>query len=58
MYTLEKVLRLKKDPGTGVMFLDEAMKVRLLEYEVLESNGNRTKKAPRKYSHSNVLGFP
>lgn len=28
VYTLERVLKLKKDPGTGVMFLDEAMKVR------------------------------
>ena len=28
VYTLEKVLKLKKDTGTGTMFLDEAMKVR------------------------------
>ena len=28
VYTLEKVLKLKKDTGTGAMFLDEAMKVR------------------------------
>lgn len=27
MYTLEKVLALKKDPVTQVVFLDEAMKV-------------------------------
>lgn len=27
VYTLEKVLKLKKDPGTGIMFLDEAMKL-------------------------------
>lgn len=41
MYTLEKVLKLKKDPGSGVMFLDEAMKVRPLVYYEPESNGNR-----------------
>jgi hypothetical protein len=28
VYTLERVLKLKKDPVSGVMFLDEAMKVR------------------------------
>ena len=27
MYTLEKVLKLKKDPISQVVFLDEAMKV-------------------------------
>ena len=27
MYTLEKVLRVKRDPVTDVVFLDEAMKV-------------------------------
>jgi hypothetical protein len=32
VYTLERVLKLKKDPGTGAMFLDEAMKVRPLVY--------------------------
>ena len=34
VYTLEKVLKLKKDTGTGVMFLDEAMKVSRLVYWV------------------------
>ena len=29
VYTLEKVLMVKKDPVTQVVFLDEAMKVRL-----------------------------
>ena len=29
VYTLEKVLRLKRDPVTDVVFLDEAMKVKL-----------------------------
>ncbi len=29
VYTLEKVLILKKDPSTQVIFLDEAMKVRV-----------------------------
>jgi hypothetical protein len=28
VYTLEKVLRVKKDPASGMAFLDEAMKVR------------------------------
>ena len=32
VYTLEKVLKLKKDTGTGAIFLDEAMKVSLLVY--------------------------
>ena len=32
VYTLEKVLKLKKDTGSGTMFLDEAMKVRPLVY--------------------------
>ena len=44
VYTLEKVLKLKKDTGTGVMFLDEAMKVSPLAYWVFESNGNEPKK--------------
>lgn len=30
VYTLEKVLRVKKDPASGMAFLDEAMKVRRL----------------------------
>lgn len=38
VYTLEKVLKLK-DTGTGIMFLDEAMKVSPLLYYVCESNG-------------------
>lgn len=44
VYTLEKVLKLKKDGGTGVMFLDEAMKVGPLVYQACESNGNGSKK--------------
>ena len=28
VYTLEKVLKIKRDPVTEVVFLDEAMKVR------------------------------
>jgi len=30
VYTLEKVLKLKKDPISQVVFLDEAMKVGLI----------------------------
>ena len=44
MYTLEKVLKLKKDAGTGIMFLDEAMKVSPLVYQVFERRSNEAKK--------------
>ena len=44
VYTLEKVLKLKKDTGTGIMFLDEAMKVSLLVCQACESDGNASTK--------------
>ena len=35
VYTLEKVLRIKRDPVTDIVFLDEAMKVGLLVFRLL-----------------------
>ena len=37
VYTLEKVLALKKDPVSQVVFLDEAMKVSCIEQHMTPS---------------------